>query len=183
MYVKSARFAGLWLAATSLATSQVVSAQQTPELDTDRPELFSQLVECRQIEEIEQRVACYDEKVDALDQAEADNEVIIADREDVREARRGLFGFKMPKIRLFGGGDEDGEEQIKEVSTAVASARIVQKNWRVRLQNDSLWEQTDRRTLSSRPKPGDTVTIKSKSLGSFLVKIGNNPWVRMRRVE
>jgi len=159
-------------------------AQEGPALETDRPQLFSELVECRKIENVEERVACYDEKVDALDQAEADNELIIADREEVREARRGLFGFNLPKIRLFGGGGDDEEESISELTTSVVSARQFGRGrWRIRMADGAVWEQVNSRSLSSRPKEGQEVSIKRASLGSFLVKIGRNPTIRMRRVE
>lgn len=159
-------------------------AQDGPVLETDRPALFSELIECRKIENIEERVACYDAKVDALDQAEANNQVIIADREEVQEARRGLFGFNLPKLRLFGDGDDNEEETISELTTAVVSARQFGRGrWRIRMMDGSVWEQVNTRSLSSRPKEGQEVSIKRASLGSFLVKVGRNPTIRMRRVE
>lgn len=167
-----------------LLSASVVAAQEGPSLETDRPALFSELVECRKIESIEERVACYDEKVDALDQAEADNEVIIADREEVREARRGLFGFNLPKIRLFGGGDDNDEETISELTTTVVAARQFGRGrWRIRMADGAVWEQVNSRSLSSRPREGQEVKIKRASLGSFLVKVGRNPTIRMRRIE
>jgi len=165
--------------------SDGATAQKTPELNTDRPKIFDDLIQCRQIEDINQRVACYDRNVDILDKAEADNELIVADREEVKEARKGLFGFRLPKIKLFSGGDDDDDTvEIKEVETTLVSARQFGRGkWRIRLENDSVWEQTDSRKLSSRLKAGTKVVIKRASLGSFLIKIGSNPTLRMRRIE
>lgn len=161
------------------------AAQKKPELTTERPKIFDDLISCRSINDIEERVACYDDKVDILDKAEADNELIIADKEEINKAKKGLFGFNLPKIKLFGSNDDkDAEPEVKEVQSIVVTARQYRRGrWRVRLENGSVWEQKETRTLSSKPKKGAKVIVKRASLGSFLVKIGNNGFVRMRRVE
>ncbi|NJM51134.1 MAG: hypothetical protein HC843_09865 [Sphingomonadales bacterium] len=46
----------------------VVGAQETPNLH--RPALFDDLINCKAIENPEKRLACYDAKVESLDQAQ-----------------------------------------------------------------------------------------------------------------
>ncbi|WP_432200998.1 hypothetical protein ACRAQ7_01770 [Erythrobacter sp. W53] len=160
------------------------TGQSAAQEETGRPALFDDLLACRAIEEIAERAQCYDARVDALAQAEANNDVIIADREDVREARKGLFGFRVSDIPLFGSSKDDEEDEVKEVASAIASARQFGRGkWRVRLANGSVWEQTDSRKLVRAPREGQKVIVRRASLGSFILKIGSNPALRLRRVE
>ena len=74
-----------------------------------RAQLFQRLVDCRAIKETADRLACYDREVASLDAAERSKDVVIVDKEQVREAKRTIFGLALPRIKLFG-GDDDADE-------------------------------------------------------------------------
>lgn len=46
----------------------------------------------------------------------------------------------------------------------------------------STWESTEASSVYS-PRAGDKVTIQHGALGSYFVEIGNQPWVRARRIR
>ena len=151
--------------------------------------LFDKLLACRDLPDTA-RLACYDTQVNALDAAEKKKDVVVLDREQVRETRRSLFGFPLPNINLFGGGGgakgdaiEKAEKaaDISELDSTVASARRLQDGWSIVLTKDGgVWEALGR--IPFDPKAGDPVHIGKAAMGSYLGRIGNNRGVRFRRV-
>jgi hypothetical protein len=92
-----------------------------------RPKLFDDVVACKLIENADQRLACYDEKVSALDAAQKNEEIILTDKAAVKEAQHGLFEFEIPKLKIFDNGGDD-VEQIEAVVKSVTANRVrVQK--------------------------------------------------------
>ena len=88
-----------------------------------RPAQVQELYNCRDIADSAARLACFDREVGELQAADTKRDITFADRETVKKTRRGLFGFTLPSLGLFGGdGDED---EIKSVETTVASSSQV----------------------------------------------------------
>ena len=76
-----------------------------------RPAQIQEVYDCRDIADPAARLACFDRAVGELQTADTRRDISFADRETVKKTRRGLFGFTLPSLGLFGGdGDEDGEE-------------------------------------------------------------------------
>ncbi len=154
------------------------AAQQVSTLKT--PAQFSAVIACRAIPDETARLACYDSQVAALEKAADDKDIVIADRESVRETRRGLFGFSLPKINLFGGDDE---EEFQEINTTVASVRQIGYGYySIELADGARWEQTDGKLVLS-PKTGQKIKIKRGSLGTFFANVNGQPGIRVRRVQ
>ena len=64
----------------------------------DAPAAFKELVACRQIADSAARLACYDRQVASLEQAQSAGEVVVADRQQVEQAQKGLFGYSIPNL-------------------------------------------------------------------------------------
>ena len=158
-------------------------AQDKDKVLTAPPAIYTDLVACKNIVSPEQRLACFDEKVAALETAAENNQVVIADREQVREARRGLFGLSLPRIKLFGGNSDEGG-QIDQIESTIASARALRNGkWLIKLEDGALWQQTDPpRSTARRPKKGDGITIKRGSLGSYLAKVNGRRGFKVKRI-
>lgn len=173
-----------WCAA-ALALTIVPGAAHAAEKDAPPapPEVVRQLVDCRAIADSGQRLACYDQKVAALDAAAQSRDIVITDKAEVKKARRGLFGFKLPSLKIFG-GDESDDEEVSEIESTIASARQLRTGeWRVVLQDGAVWEQSGTDRLVFDPRPGNPIRIKRGVLGSFKASIDGQPVVKMRRVE
>ncbi|MEO9601480.1 hypothetical protein [Parasphingorhabdus sp.] len=150
------------------------------------PAIFQAVIDCKETSDPAQRLACYDEKVASLADAQESRQLVIADREQIKEARRGLFGFSLPKIRLFGGGSDkqDKEERIKELQTTITSARqFGYGKWILTLKEGGRWQQTDSIRLNTAPRSGDPITIKTGAIGSYLAKISGQRAIRVKRIE
>jgi hypothetical protein len=149
----------------------------------NRPELFNKLLDCRAIADNAQRLACYDQSVGAIEEAEKKKDLVVVDRKEIRETKKSLFGFTLPKIGLFTGDKDDDKDEINEINSTVEIARMVKGgDWSLRLANDAgTWETNS--SISVAPRPGDKVRIKKASLGSYLGQVGINRGVRFRRVQ
>ena len=157
-------------------------AQKKGTLPDTRPPVFEALVNCRAVTDATERLACYDTKVAAIDEAEKNNELVLADKESMKEARRGLFGFSLPKLRLFGNNDGDAVE--KELVTKIDSA--YQKNygkWTIVLEGGARWTQIDAQALPRSPKRGMEIKIRPAAMGSYFANVDGQRAIRMMRVN
>jgi hypothetical protein len=155
----------------------VAEAQVTPE----RPALLAKLVACRAIAAVPERVACYDQHVAALDKAERGRDVALVERTEVNRARRSLFGFPVPRLKIFEGGSD--EPEFTRIEATIKEARQSAGRWSFQLDDGSRWAQSETDELARAPKPGDTIRVRRGAVGSFLANIGKAPAIRVRRVE
>ncbi|GAA0487779.1 hypothetical protein GCM10009096_33370 [Parasphingorhabdus litoris] len=171
------------LICASLAFGAPTMAADKDKTVSTPPAIYTDLVACKNISDAEQRLACFDEKVAALETAQSNNEVVIADRKQVREARRGLFGLSLPRIKLFDGGGDEGD-QINQIEGKIASARAARGGkWTIKLEDGATWQQTQPpRSTSRRPKVGDSIVIKRGSLGSFVAKVNDGRAFKVKRI-
>ena len=147
-----------------------------------RPELFEALVRCRTITEDAARLQCFDNAAAALQAATERREVVVVDRQQVRESRRRLFGLPLPRLPVFGGDDDDDEEEISSIESNVVSAHQVgYGRWVVRLEDGSTWAQTDDNVIAARPRAGQPVRVNRASFGTFMMRVNGQPGVRVRR--
>ncbi|VWX59005.1 hypothetical protein [Sphingorhabdus sp. 109] len=154
--------------------------------NTPPPAIFQDVIDCQKVTDTTARLACYDAKVSTLAAAQESRQVVVADREQIKEVRRGLFGFSLPKIRLFGGGsdEKDKEERIEQLETTITSARqFGYGKWMLTLEEGGRWQQTDTIRLNSEPRSGDSILIKTGAIGSYLASINGQRSIRVKRVE
>lgn len=110
-------------------------------------------------------------------------EVIVADRTQIRKARRSLFGLTLPSLDIFGGSDaEQGEgEGFSEIESTIRQAYVQSYRWNVVLEDGARWVQVDTKPPSRDPRPGQKIRIRRAALGSFLANIDGQTAIRMRR--
>ena len=168
----------LLLAAALAAVPGVALAQQ--QAAQARPELFEALVRCRAIADDAERLQCFDTAAANLQQAQERRDLVVVDRQQVRENRRRLFGLPLPDIGgLFGSDDEDEVDHIE--STVASASQVDYGRWLVRLEDGSTWLQTDNEVLAARPRPGQRVRVNRASLGTYMMRVNNQPGIRVRR--
>jgi hypothetical protein len=164
-------------AAITGSAALVAKDEKTPELA--RPQLFDDVVACKDIENPESRLACYDEKVAALDAAQKSEDIVITDKAAMKEAKRGLFGFDIPKIKIFGSGDD--VQEIEAVVKSVSSNRVGIIT--IVLEDGARWQQVDTKVLNREPRAGSKARIRVASMGSYLVNFDGGPAIRMKRLN
>ncbi len=145
-----------------------------------RPSVFEELINCRNITEPSARLDCYDQKSIALDDAQRNEQLIVTDVETMKETRRGLFGFNLPKLKIFGTKSED---EVQEINTKITSASVRGGKWLLILEDGAKWQQSDSEELRRAPIAGMPVKIKKAAMGSFFVNVDGQRAVRMKRVN
>lgn len=145
-----------------------------------RAAAFDALIACRSIADQAEKFACLDRTSAALEAAAAAGDLVVFDRQQVRETKKTLFGFDLPNLRLFTGDDK--EEEVKSVEGKVGSAYANGNGqWVIRLADGATWQQIDDAVLGRRPKQGMDVKISRGAVGSFKMTIAGQPAIKVRR--
>lgn len=174
-----------WLAITAFAGTALggFALQAKDDEKLPPPASYRELIDCRAIADPTERLACFDREVAELDKATTAGDIVITDRETVKKTRRGLFGFKLPSLDIFGGGGDD-EEEFTEIETTISSvSQFGYGSWRLTLADGAVWEQTDSKRLVFSPKAGNKIKIKEAALGTFMANIDGQQGIRVRRVQ
>lgn len=139
-----------------------------------------QLVQCRSVADRDARLACYDREVAGLAAAIDSREIVVVDREVVRETRRSLFGFATPARGLLA---ETPEDEITQLTTSLTAVRpFGVGRYRLGLKDAGTWETLEAQSTLF-PKTGDTVELKRGLLGSYIATVGRSRAVRVKRVD
>lgn len=166
---------------------------QTPTAPAVDPDTASRVVDdlaaCRGIPDNNQRLACYDRTAAALVAARDRRDIVVVDRQEVRRTRRSLFGFTLPRIRLFGNDNDDPNsgvdrpaDRVDEITSKIARLRRIDLNrYVLTLEDGSIWEMSEG-SRGAPPNVGDTIRIRAGSLGSYIARIRSEPQIRVRRV-
>jgi|APFEC2959095171_1045051.scaffolds.fasta_scaffold00028_87 hypothetical protein len=172
------RTSGLLLTLTAAALAAPAAAQEG-----GGGNAVDAITACRDVADSAARLACFDKAVATLAAARDKKEVVVLDRAEVQKTRRSLFGFTLPRIKLFGGGDDDDNaEDIKEINGSVAGVSAVAGDrWTVTLDDDTRWITTE----SARgfpPRAGETVRIRRAALGSYDASFNKRRTIKVRRI-
>ena len=149
-----------------------------PEI-TAPPAIYQAVIDCRTIGDAAQRLACFDRTVGEMATATTAKDLVILDREAMRETRKGLFGFSLPKLKIFASSDE---EQVDSVSSTIVRVGTNSKGrYLLVVENAGRWEQIDNEYIN-RPRPGQQVTIRRATMGGFMAKVEEGRGFRVRRL-
>lgn len=164
-------------------SASLALALAAPALAADEPpSAIRALGACRAIADGAQRLACYDREAGALVQSVEKKETVVLDRQDVRKTKRSLFGFTLPRLPFFGGGDNDKDDQeFSQLDVPIKTVRSIgYGKFRFTIEDGALWETTE--GVNAFPKPGEKVLIKKGLMGSFFIRFEGARSVKGRRV-
>jgi hypothetical protein len=169
------------VAAMVVAALVPASAPAKPKAQEARSNaLIQSLSACRAVADEKARLDCYDRASARLAEAVDKKELVVLDRQEIRETRRSLFGFSVPNIPLFrgeGGGD-NGELE----TTIAGAASLGGGKWRIRLEDGAIWDTNETWLGLSDPRPGQKIVIKRGTLGNYFLRINGQRGIRGRRV-
>ena len=168
------------IGAAVLLASPCVAAKQ-PEPGPPPPQVNA-LLACRSIADGAERLACYDKNAATIGEAVAKRELVVFDRESVKKTKRGLFGFSIPNLGIF--GDDDAEVEIKQIEGAIVSfGHNADGGYVFRLADGSRWTQIDSKPVAFPPQNGDKVVVKKGTLGSYFLSFAKQPGVKVKRTN
>lgn len=169
-----------------LALATPAAAQKPPQAP---PAVVQKLLDCRALTDTAARLACLDAGVAALAGAVERRDVVMADKDQVKQARRSLFGITLPSFNLFGDGKDEGEDTdalgtLNQIEARLSAARSgPSKNWRFVLDDGSVWLQTDARPFARDPRAGMPIRIRRAAVGTFLANVDGQTAVQVRRIN
>jgi hypothetical protein len=141
---------------------------------------------CRTKADTADRLNCYDQAVDALSAATASQDLVVLERADVRKARKGLFGFSLPRIGFLAGrdGNAEDEDDAKRYEGKILTARALQHDaWQFSVEGAGVWITLETSFSFKNPAPDRMVLIERGALGSYSARVGNGGWVRVKRIQ
>lgn len=148
----------------------------------ERPEALQRLLACRALDAAEARLACFDREVAAFEAAQAANQLVVMDREQVRRTRRTLFGLVLPDLGIFGDDNRGAEAAVAEIETTIRSAaQNALGKWIIVLEDGARWIQIDTRNPAREPRGGMPIRIRRAAMGSYLANIDGQVAIRVRR--
>ncbi len=145
--------------------------------------LVGQLERCRAIADDTQRLACFDKESATLVAAVKGGQVAVVDQSAVRETRRSLFGFQIPKLPFFSGDDSADAVPDQIESTVKSVEEIGRGRYRIVIaDHDAVWETIDSPMRLNAPRKGDKIVIKRGLIGAYFLRIDGQVGVKGRRV-
>ena len=165
-------------ALTLVLLAAPLAARTPPPADAPPAAPVKALLACQPLTDPTQRLACYDSAAGAFAKAYEKHEVMVVDRAEAKAAKRSLFGFSVPKVKLFGGNDD---VEVTKIDSTLADVRNRNDGSQVIVLADgSRWLQTDGPEVSGRK--GDKVEIVTAAFGSYFATIGVQPGHRVIRL-
>lgn len=167
-------------AVIALAMSASAGAKD-PDRNAPASPLLTSLASCRALTVADERLRCYDAATDRIAAAVEKKAVYVVDRSDLVRSKREQFGVRRPNRGLPGVAEDQDIDRIDGVVKAASMTR--DGAWSILLADGSVWRQTDDATLGREPRGGDKVVVLKAALGSFKMRIGSQPAIRVRRLS
>ena len=166
------------------AAAMLLMAGAQPVEGSGPPPVVGAVLSCKTLTDSAARLQCYDQAVAQFEAATTRGELLLVDRQQVRRTRQRLFGLTLPDINIFG-GRERSEDQPRSITGEVAEASNDRGRspWIVTLRDGAVWAQTDGTMLALEPRPGTPVVINRGLVGNYIMRIGRQPGIRVRRVR
>ena len=161
----------------ALSLSYAPASQAKEQSETDR---LQALKLCSAIKADSERLACFDQSVQSLVDMQDRGEITVMDKEDIAETRRGLFGFSLPKLGVFGSGDDAGEQVLNSHITAIRQLRG--DHWEIEIEEGSVWQATNT-PRRFKPKVGAEVELEKAALTSYWLRVNGQLGVKARRIR
>lgn len=154
----------------TLATLTVVFAANTGHAHDE--------ANCRDISNLLARLSCYDESHSGLAHSST------ATRTNVRASSN---ADPLPPANVADSSFGEPRRMFSNRDTSTLSAALtkvvkqVRSTPRLHLDNAQIWTPTKDRAMSA--SAGDSVKIKTGSIGGYLMSINEGPWFRVKRVD
>jgi hypothetical protein len=171
--------AAFLIAAAFAVASPAPAKDRKPAAPPPNPVLDA-LSACRTIQDSAARLACFDTASARLAEAVDRHDLVVMDRAEVRQTRRSLFGFSLPRIPLFRG--ENVEEQEEITTTITAATSLGMGKWQFRIEDGAVWRTTEGTPGLVDPAAGQKVVIKRGALGNYFIRFNGQRGLRGLRV-
>ncbi|NJR78699.1 hypothetical protein [Sphingomonas corticis] len=175
------------IAIVPLAAFALAIAAASPAAARDvQVKAIRDVLDCQKVTETSARLTCFERAASALARATGEGEVVVLDREAVRKTRRDLFGFSVSTAELFdkGNGKDGKPEELDEITSSVTAVTLKRDGgYILSLAEGGRWEQISAGSFGRAPRPGMTAVVRKAAFGSFKMKVGEAPAIKVRRIN
>jgi len=166
------------VAAAVLLAAGIAQAQESP---------LAKVYACSGIEKGDERLACYDAAIASLRRAEASGGLAVVSAEQVAEAERQAFGLGPATLadvtRNAAPTAAPKMEAPDTLQVTIASAvKRPGGGLRFTMDNGQVWDEIDTSLGRLTGLPA-TAEIRKGAFGSFMLKVGDKPVTRVKRVK
>lgn len=152
--------------------------------DTAKIDHLAELKTCQDIADPTARLNCFDRAVAGMVSATEEGDLQLVDKEEVTKTRRRLFGFSLPNLGIFGGGDGEDDELDMLESTVTRVISIRGDKVVFAIEEGSVWQISDAPArIIRRIDAGTPVVFKKAALGSYFIRVDGRTGVKGRRIE
>lgn len=148
------------------------------------PATITEVVNCRAQTDDAARLRCFDAAAAALAAASSSGTLVVIDKNEVKRARRGLFGLSLPDVPFLNDDDMDEEDKVKELVTTLRSARgMGYALWVLDLNPGGTWQTIEAQLDVPLPRSGAAVVIRRGPLGNYLMTVDGRRGIRVKRLR
>ena len=139
--------------------------------------------ECASIQDDAQRLACFD-RVTREVRANAAATTAREAKSKADQAQRERDDFGLNVLQQEQKRPEEAKTKINELNVRVAAARRVGAGYyAIMLEDGAVWQTQELDPYFRPPERGDTVRIRKGMMGGFLLDVGKQASVRVRRLS
>ena len=143
---------------------------------------------CTGVAKAEERLACFDAAVASFKQAQTKGDVQVVTREQSVAAEKQAFGLRAPEAAAsakaaVGVAPATPAPIENVVLQLTAATKRADGKYRFTMSDGQVWEQIDSDNVQGLNKLPASAEFKTASLGSFMMKIGGERAIRVRRVK
>lgn len=141
---------------------------------------LASLRDCQKVADPSDRLTCYDASVGNILAREGSGEIRVVDQQDIKETRKSLFGFSLPRIGIFGSQEGEADSILQSQITGVN--KLASDKWLITITEGSVW-QVSNAPRRFRPEVGDSIELEKAAMTSYWLRVDGALGVKGRRVE
>lgn len=165
-----------------VAANTPIAAQANSAQGRQPPAAFADVLACRAISVETERLTCFDRSIAALEEARQRRQLAVIDTEEVREARRSVFGLPLPRLRILEGDGGDIEAPEAFTGTIRSVQKVRGDRWVVQI-DEAVWQTTESGYFQVPPRVGQQATVTKGVLGSFRLSIEGRTGLKATRIR
>ncbi|MBX9731244.1 MAG: hypothetical protein K2X59_07935 [Sphingomonas sp.] len=141
------------------------------------PKPLDRIGACRSVADDAKRLACFDQAAAALEERVKAKDVVVVDRESLKQDRRRQFGLVNAEDPTYRAA---GVSEPAELKGKILWTKPVGQFHRISVEGAGVWETTEYTFRA--PVAGGDVVIRKGALGSYKIQYGHEI-LRIRRLQ
>ncbi len=153
------------------------------EVTPDKAAVLRNLLDCRTRPDPAERLACYDAAATRFETATTLGEVVVVDREQIRNIKRQSFGLTLPSFAIFSAGAKTEEIDTRIELVLDHPQTGEDGHLQFVFEDGAVWRQFDGGDIFPRPRKGMKAVITKGAVGGFFLSLEGKPGFKVQRLR